>query len=118
KQKKYMLQQFDRFLTSENFSLALRRLQTANKTQYKNLYYPDLRHFALFEKENIELTIHRIREGRYEAKPCSKFYIPKKKNLVRPISVLNFIDLLVYQALINVIADELYDAFFPHHNRI
>ncbi len=113
-----MLNQWNQFLSIENFRIALRRLQTANSSLYKRLYYPDLLHFALFEQENIEFTIHLINESSYEPKPCTKYYIPKKKNLVRPLSLLHFTDLLIYQALINVFADILYERFFPFQNRI
>ena len=35
--------------------------------------------------------------------------IPKKNELVRPLSMLKFTDLIVYQAIVNTLADFSYD---------
>lgn len=102
--------QYDKFLTLDNFHLAFKRLQTVDGfTLYKNLYRSDIKYFGFFLYENIELLIHNIRENIYIPENGIKLYIPKKNNLVRPLTLLNFHDLLVYQALINVIADVVYD---------
>jgi retron-type reverse transcriptase len=109
--------QFERFLSIENFRLALRRIQTSQPNLYKSLYSNDLRVFSFFEQDNLEFLIHLIRDGSYEPKPCDRIYVPKDKNLVRPLSVLCCVDQIVYQALINIIADEFYDFFLPLWNR-
>lgn len=102
--------QYTEFLTYDNFYLAFKRLQTVDGfTLYKNLYRPDIEFFGFFLEESIDLLVHQIRENIYEPKNGVKIYIPKKNNLVRPLTLLNFNDLLVYQALINVIADVVFD---------
>lgn len=109
---------FEQFLSHDNFKLAIQRLRTAPRDLYKSLYMPDLRVFALFEEENIDLLTHRIQSETYEPRPCYRYYLPKPKNLVRPVSVLNFIDLVVFQALSNVIADHFFDLIDPYQNKL
>ncbi|MCW3785501.1 RNA-directed DNA polymerase [Plebeiibacterium sediminum] len=81
-------------------------------TLYKNLYRPDIEYFGFFLEESINLLIHNIKEGIYEPSNGTKIHVPKKNNLVRPLTLLEFFDLLVYQALVNVIADVVYDELY------
>lgn len=110
------MNQFEKFLTEENFQLAFIRLRNAPKNFYKSLYYEDLKNFSLFLDENIKFTVSNIKEDIYKPEKSHKFFIPKKDNLARPISVLNFIDLLVYQALANIIADTAYQKISPFYD--
>jgi len=110
--------QFEHFLTSENFHLAFQRLQTASRNLYKDLYYEDLQIFGLFLEENIKFLLHEIEQGIFKPENSYKIFIPKKNNLVRPLSLLNFKDLLVYQAIINTISDAVYDDILPYYNNV
>lgn len=110
--------QFDIFLTSDNFQLAFKRLQTASRNLYKELYYQDLKIFGFFLDQNIESLINEIGQKIFKPEKSYKIFMPKKDNLVRPLSLLKFKDLLVYQALINVIADTVYDDIAPYYNNI
>jgi hypothetical protein len=67
----------DNFLTKENFYLAFKRLQTAQRGFYKKLYFDDLRNFGRNLDINIETTINRISNNTYEPKNSYKIYIPK-----------------------------------------
>jgi hypothetical protein len=111
-----ILDQFGAFLSEENFHLALKRLQTAPRTFYKNLYYQDLKIFSLFAKENICTLLNEIDQNIYTPEYSYRFFIPKKSNLVRPLSLLKFRDILVYQAIVNIISDVAYDDIIPYHN--
>jgi hypothetical protein len=110
--------QFDDFLTPENFNLAFRRLQTASRDLYKELYYEDIKIFGLFLDENIKLLLNEIKQGIFKPESSYKIFIPKKNNLVRPLSLLKFKDLLVYQAILNTIADAVHDDIAPYYNNI
>jgi hypothetical protein len=110
------MNQYDSFLSKENFELAYERLKTASRNLYKIIYYEDLKIFGLFLAENIETTINHIRQDIYKPEKCHKIFVPKKDILVRPLSMLTFIDLLVYQALTNVIADNAFDIISPYYN--
>lgn len=108
--------QRESFLSTENFQLAFRRLQTAPRNFYKELYYEDLQIFELLLESNIKSTLTEIEQDIFKPESSYKIFIPKKSNLVRPLSLLKFKDLLVYQAIINVIADVAYDNISPYYN--
>ncbi len=112
------MSQFDDVLTSQNIGLAFTRLKTANSSLYKTLYYEDLKIFEEFLDSNIfTLSIH-LQQSIYKPEDSYKYYIPKKNNLVRPITLLKFLDLLVYQAIANVIADHALDIINPYYNHV
>ncbi|MDG2989874.1 RNA-directed DNA polymerase [Candidatus Synechococcus calcipolaris G9] len=108
--------QFESFLSKENFILAFQRLQTAPRNVYKDLYYEDLKIFGLFLEENIKSLLDEIKHCIFSPTSSYKIFIPKKNNLVRPLSLLKFRDLLIYQAIINVIADVVYNDISPYYN--
>ena len=107
---------FAQFLKSENFRLAFQRLQTAPGSLYKELYREDLKIFGLFLEENIKSLLNEIEQNIFKPENSYKIFLPKKNNLVRPFSLLKFKDLLVYQALINMISDSVYDEIYPYYN--
>lgn len=109
---------FDDFLTSENFYLAYQRLQTAPKNLYKELYYEDIKIFGFFLDKNILTLLNEIEYDIFNPEASYKIFVPKKNNLVRPLSLLKFKDLLVYQAVTNTIADVVYDEIGPYYNNI
>lgn len=110
--------QYEQFLSTDNFKLAFARLRSASRNLYKSIYYEDLRIFGLFLDENIETAINQIKQDIYKPEKCHKIFIPKKDNLVRPLSILTFIDLLTYQAMANVIADTSFDVIAPFYDNI
>ncbi|AOC93645.1 Group II intron-encoded protein LtrA [Flavobacterium anhuiense] len=110
--------QYEQFLTPENFKLAFIRLKTASRNLYKTIYYEDLRTFGLYLDENIDSTIVQIKNEIYKPEKSHKIFIPKKDNLVRPLSILTFIDLLIYQAITNVIADSSNDIIAPYYDNL
>jgi hypothetical protein len=112
------MKQFSSFLTPENFQLAFMRLQTAPRNLYKEIYHDDLKVFGLFLDDNIKSLISEIEQNLFEPKASCKIFIPKKNNLARPLSTLIFNDLLVYQAIINTIADSVYDEIIPYYNNL
>ena len=111
-------QHFDDFLTPENFHLAYQRLQTASRSLYKELYYEDIKIFGFPLDQNISILLNEIEQDIFEPESSYKIFIPKKNNLFRPLSLLKFKDLLVYQAIINTIADAVYDEIAPYYNNI
>ncbi|UOX32379.1 RNA-directed DNA polymerase [Flavobacterium sediminilitoris] len=110
--------QYQKFLSSDNFKLAFERLKTSGRSLYKTIYYEDLKLFELYLDDNINTVINNIKQDIYFPEKCHKIFIPKKDNFVRPLSMLNFIDLLVYQSLVNIIADVSYDVISPYYDKI
>jgi Reverse transcriptase (RNA-dependent DNA polymerase) len=110
-----MLREND-FINEENFYLAYKRLQTVSFDYYKELYKPDLINFGLDLKENIRYSISKIKSGSYVTNKVHKLFLPKPNGLIRPITVLDFQDLLIYQALINVVAEAFHSDFQKYYN--
>jgi hypothetical protein len=108
----------DNFLNIDNFKLAFTRLQTAPRNFYKEIYYEDLKIFLLFLDKNLQSLINDIEQDIYSPGESYKIFIPKKNKLVRPLSMINFRDLLVYQAIINIIADTVYETVIPHYESL
>lgn len=108
--------QFEKFVSRDNFILAYTRLKTIKRNEYKDFFYKDFLAFETYLQDNISELIYSIKEGIYTPTKCYKYYMPKKKNLARPISMLSLIDQIVYQAIINVIADEVYDKMYQYFN--
>lgn len=109
--------QFEKFLDKENFILAYFRLQNApNNLRNEVFYYEDLDSFGTFLNKNIEQLISDIRDSKYTPIQAERYYIPKKNHLARPVSLLYFIDLLVYQAICNVILDVTKDNYAAEYN--
>ena len=109
------MDQYDKFLSYENFELAYQRLKTAPRNLYKSIYYEDLKNFSLFKDDYIENIIKNIKDEIYSPDKCYKIFIPKKGNFVRPLSMLSFIDLLVYQAIVNVVVDVTNHIISPYY---
>lgn len=107
---------FDDLISYENIYIAFKRLQTTSRDYYKNLYWNDLYNFGLDLEKNINTLIHLLKEDLYKPNKSYKIYFPKSTGLVRPISVLNFIDLLVYQAIVNLLAEKFYKSFHSYYN--
>jgi hypothetical protein len=105
--------QYEKFLTIDNFKLAFVRLKTAQRNLYKTIYLPDLAIFEVFLDENLRTLIITIQNKTYKPEKSHKIFIPKKNQLVRPLSMLKFNDLIVFQAMVNIIADECYDKIAP-----
>ena len=97
------MDQYDRFLSKENFMLAFLRIKTMRRNEYKEFYYKDISAFEAFLDANINQLINDIKENKYQPRPVCKYYVPKNKNLARPFSLLGFIDLIVYQAICNIV---------------
>ena len=98
-----MGKQYEEFISKENFEIAFNRIKYSNRSRYKNFYKIDIESFSLFLTQNLEQTINDIKEQKYSPRKIERYFIPKNNNLARPISLLYFIDLLVYQALCNII---------------
>lgn len=110
--------QRENFLSKKNFELAFKRLQTAPRNLYKEIYSEDLRIFGFSLERNIEAFVYEISEGIFTPAKSFRIFQPKRNNLVRPISLLKFKDLLIYQSIVNIIAESVYEEISPYYNSI
>ena len=92
------------FLSYHNFELAFTRLIRAGNKEYKQFYRHLFPSYSLALKENLSDLVKDIRSGAYGPGKPTVIFQPKKNGVLRPLALLPFCDLIVYQALVNVIA--------------
>ena len=109
--------QYEKFLSKDNFILAYYRLlYMPDNLHYAHFYKDDLNSFGMFLNRNIEQLIKEISTLTYHPHSIERYYIPKKNNLARPVSLLYFTDLLIYQAICNVIMEATQKNYFAAFN--
>lgn len=112
-----MSTQFEKFLSKDNFILAYYRLlYMPDNLHYSHFYKEDLNSFGMFLNSNIEQLLNEISTSTYHPHSVERFYIPKKDNLARPVVLLYFTDLLIYQAICNVIMEATRQKYAPAFN--
>ncbi len=111
-----MGQQYDRFLSFENFELAFARIVRSPRNEHKGFYDRDIKAFEYKFEDNINQLINEIKNDMYEPQMTKRYYIPKSSGFVRPITLLNFLDYLVYQALANIVADIMHEKVKDYFN--
>lgn len=92
------------FLSVDNFKLAFTRVVRGANKEYKAYYRHLFPSYDLGLEENLKDLIGDIRRGRYCASHGVVVHQPKKSGILRPLTLLSFQDLIVYQALMNYIA--------------
>ncbi|MDO9445133.1 MAG: hypothetical protein Q7K37_07435 [Dehalococcoidia bacterium] len=97
------------FLTPENFDLAFERIaRSRSDLEYKSFYRHLLDPYRAAVRTNSLRLIDDIQKGLYRPSPPRVFHQPKRGGGLRPRSVLAFRDLIVYQAVVNSVADALH----------
>ena len=104
-------------LEFDDFQRAYRQLEAAPLGYYKEIYADEMRIFGQNLNENIESVLDHLRQKTYRPSTAYKIYLPKKDNLVRPITVLTFVDLLIYQAIANIVADTFHERLSRYYNK-
>jgi len=65
------------------------------------------RNFAIVEGEFLNGVVSDLKNDTYNPTPACKVYLPKPSGGLRPYSLLTVKDQVVYQALVNIIAEQL-----------
>jgi hypothetical protein len=94
------------FLSYSNFELAFTRVVRSGHKEYKRFYRHLFSSYNLALKENLSDLIKDIKSGTYQPGKSTVIYQPKESTILRPLAMLSFCDLIIYQALLNVIAAE------------
>jgi Reverse transcriptase (RNA-dependent DNA polymerase) len=95
------------FLSLSNFELAFLRLVRSNKSDYKQYYRHIFPSYFIALTENLKILINEIHKGAYEPGKSTLVFHPKKSGVLRPLTLLPFRDLIVYQAIVNVVAAKM-----------
>ncbi|MCA9640579.1 MAG: hypothetical protein KC492_07775 [Myxococcales bacterium] len=97
------------FLSESNFMLAFTRLVRSGNKEYKHYYRHLLQAYGLALEKNLADLRAAIRDGRFRPSRPLVVYQPKKSLILRPLTLLSVTDLIVYQAIANVIAEKFFE---------
>src|SRR5258706_9055668 len=98
----------------KNLRRAWRWLNTNTETQFKNYFRHIYRAYAIAAEENLRDLQKRLVDGTFQPTHATKLYFPKKSGIQRTFTLLTVEDQIVYQALVNVIADRLLPKIGKH----
>jgi hypothetical protein len=92
------------FTSRANFELAFTRIVRGQNQDYKRFYRHLLSSYQLALSDNLHDLIDDIKRGTYKPSPGTLIFEPKKSGILRPLRLLTLRDLVVYQAVANVLA--------------
>jgi hypothetical protein len=95
------------FYERRNLERAWRWIRSNPDAGYKRFSGPQYSRFAVADDLIIDDLQDRLRRGIYEPRHASKLLIPKRSGILRPYTILTVEDQIVYQGLINVVAERL-----------
>ena len=96
------------FLTQANFQLAFRRIVRSQTRDYKAHYRHLLPSYNLSLKHNIDDLINDLKTQAYKPSAPTLIFSPKASGTLRPLKLLCLQDLIVYQAIVNIIANRFW----------
>jgi len=94
---------WDTFLSLDNFRLAWNRVLRSSHSATKDRI--GLRVYAANLDPNLEDLVDRLGQQVYEPSYSESLFIPKRSGPLRRLSLLTVEDRLVYQGLVNIIAE-------------
>ena len=97
------------FANYKNFESAFFRVVRSGNKEYKKFYRHLFPSYNMALKENLKDLIEDIKKGTFEPTTPMTVFLPKRSGILRPITLLSLRDLIVYQAMVNVIADKFED---------
>lgn len=92
-------------------------LNTNSDNNYKNYFRSLYKAYTLSLDENTDKLHRDLIYYKYKAEHSTKLYIPKKSGILRPYSLLNLNDQIVYLALVSVIAEKLFKKAGKNYNK-
>ena len=84
------------------------RLQTSSDKSYKGYFRGLYKAYGLTLERNLQQLRADLIANRYKPEHSTKLYFPKKSGILRPISLLNINDQIVYTALVSIVAEKLF----------
>ena len=95
---------FERFCSEKNLRLAWNRINTSTEDiSYKNLYRELFTYYDYDIESNLRQLSERLKNQTYQPSKAFRFYKPKESGLQRMFSLLNIEDMIVYQALADIV---------------
>ncbi len=108
---------WNRFADFDNFLLAWQRIANVSSRMISDDLGSEI--FAFNLHENLHDLVARVNseDGVYQPQPDNKVYVPKPSTTMRTMSILSTPDLVIYQAMVNVIADTSHPRLVTHENQ-
>lgn len=108
---------WSKFANYDNFLLAWQR--TVNVTSRMIHDELGIKTFAYNLQANLEELVRQVQAEDFPYTPLAdhKVYVPKPSTTLRTMSLMAVPDVLVYQALVNVIADQTHPYLVSHENQ-
>lgn len=95
---------YKRLISLENLTLAWDRINAStNNLSYKNFYRTLFWYYDYDLEANLTLLSKRLENKSYKPSKSFKIYKPKESGLQRPFTFLDIDDLIVYQAIANIV---------------
>jgi hypothetical protein len=98
---------FNEFLDRQNLDRAWRWVRSNPEAMFKRYCGELYSRFALADDLLIDELRQRLLRGFYEPDHSCKLLVPKKSGILRPYTILTVQDQIVYQALVNVVAERM-----------
>lgn len=92
----------------ENLQRAWRWIRSNPDAGYKTYFREHYAAYTTAQDALLKDLSDRLRRGAYVPAPSCKIYLPKASGILRPYSLLNVEDQIVYQAAANVVAERLF----------
>jgi hypothetical protein len=102
-----MSEVLEKYFNPENIRLAFYRVNCGTDKMVKDRV--GIRAFGIDLDSNAKSLSEKICSGNYEPQRGFKFYVPKASKTLRTKTLLYIEDALVYQAIANKIAEEVYE---------
>jgi retron-type reverse transcriptase len=91
----------------KNIERAWRWIKSNPDPRYKGYFRELYSDYALIENYVIDDLSNRIQKNTYEPSHGCKIFIPKSSGVLRPYTLLTIEDQIIYQSIVNVIAEHL-----------
>lgn len=91
----------------KNLRYSWRWLNTNPDAHYKNYFRHIYRAYSISAEDNLYDLHKRLTKDTFQPTHATKLYLPKKSGVQRTYTLLTVEDQIVYQALINIVAEKL-----------
>ncbi|MBN2290363.1 MAG: hypothetical protein JXQ83_13595, partial [Candidatus Glassbacteria bacterium] len=98
---------YRKIIRLKNLELAWRRLNTGSNLQYKQFFRPLYFAYEAGLASNLKDLHKKLKRNVWCASEPLRTYLPKPSGLQRPITLLHLEDQIVYQAVVNEIAEKV-----------
>jgi Reverse transcriptase (RNA-dependent DNA polymerase) len=91
-----------------NLDRAWRWIRSNPDSEYKSYFRKAYSQFALVDFALLPDLQKRLKRGTYQPSHACKIFYPKRSGILRPYTLLTVEDQIVYQALVNIVAERLF----------